>query len=238
MTSLSYQRPAYRHQRKASTRFLRIVFSPNINPVSDDFECATLALAQFPGLIFPKPIRHKSPASQSPVKTMPIRDETPQDADAIHHLTEQAFAPMPFSDGTEPAIVRALRKAGDLTISLVTEKDAEIIGHVAFSPVTINGTHGGWFGLGPISVRSDHQKQGIGTALVQTGLDALIAQNAKGCALIGNPAVYGPMGFTSNGKLHYQDLDDKAVQYVAFSGPSPEGTLKFAPAFDPENTSK
>ena len=167
-----------------------------------------------------------------------IRPETPNDANAIHQLTEQAFAPMSFSDGTEPTIIHALRKAGDLTLSLVAEADGEIIGHVAFSPVTIDGTDNDWYGLGPISVRADKQKQGIGTALVQTGLDALKAKNAKGCALIGNPAVYGPMGFTSNGKLHYEDLDDKVVQYVAFSGPSPEGTLKFAPAFDPEITSK
>lgn len=169
---------------------------------------------------------------------MHIRDEAPQDADAIHHLTEQAFAPMPFSDGTEPAIIRTLRKTGDLTISLVAEDNVEIIGHVAFSPVTINGSHNDWFGLGPISVQAGHQKQGIGTALVQAGLKALNARNAKGCALIGNPAVYGPMGFESNGNLHYQDLDDWLVQHITLFGPAPKGALEFAPAFDLENAAK
>jgi putative acetyltransferase len=167
---------------------------------------------------------------------MIIRAEIPDDATAIHQLTEQAFAPMPFSDGTEPAIIRTLRQAGNLTLSLVAEDNHEIIGHVAFSPVTINGSHDNWYGLGPISVRSDRQKQGIGTALVQIGLNALKAENAKGCALIGNPAVYGAMGFASNGKVHYENLDDKAVQFVVFSGPPPQGILKFAPAFDLEIT--
>lgn len=167
---------------------------------------------------------------------MQIRHETPNDTDTIHDLTEQAFAPMAFSDGSEPAIIRALRKDGDLTLSLVAVENDEIIGHVAFSPVTINGTHNDWFGLGPISIRADRQKQGVGTAIVHEGLKTLKKQNANGCALIGNPAVYTPMGFASNGLLHYQDLDPKIVQYVLFSGAPPQGILKFASAFDPENS--
>ena len=169
---------------------------------------------------------------------MQIRNEISNDANAIHQLTEQAFAPMSFSDGTEPDIIRALRKTDDLTLSLVAMENDEIIGHVAFSPVTIDGTHNDWYGLGPISVRADRQKQGIGAALVQAGLNALKAEDAKGCALIGNPAVYGPIGFASNGKLHHEDLDNKAVQFVVLSGPPPKGTLKFTPAFDLEKPSK
>lgn len=164
---------------------------------------------------------------------MQIRPETPHDVDAIHHLTKQAFAPMPFSDGTEPDNIRTLRNHGDLTLSLIAEEGGEIIGHVAFSPVTLDGAHNGWFGLGPISVRVDKQKQGIGTALVHTGLKALKTQNANGCALIGNPAVYGPMGFKSNGLLHHGDLELRLVQHITFNGPAPTGTLQFAAAFDP-----
>ena len=50
---------------------------------------------------------------------MLIRDETPEDFDAIHDLTSTAFKPMSYSDGTEAEIVRRLRENGDLTISLV-----------------------------------------------------------------------------------------------------------------------
>ncbi len=49
--------------------------------------------------------------------TLTIRDETPADIDAIFALTAAAFAPMPFSDGTEPYIINALRADGDLTLS-------------------------------------------------------------------------------------------------------------------------
>lgn len=143
---------------------------------------------------------------------------------------------MPFSDGSEPAIIRALRTDGDLTLSLVAVENDEIIGHVAFSPVTIDGIHNNWFGLGPISIRADKQKQGIGTAIVKHGLKTLQTQGANGCALIGNPAVYTPMGFTSNGLLHYENLAPKIVQYTLFAGPPPQGALKFAAAFDPENS--
>ncbi|MBB3646222.1 putative N-acetyltransferase YhbS [Rhizobium sp. BK619] len=86
---------------------------------------------------------------------MLIRCETPADIDAIHDLTSIAIAPMPYSDGTESEIIRKLRASGDLTISLVAEDDGEIRGHVSFSPVTINGVRGGWFGLGPISVKPE-----------------------------------------------------------------------------------
>ena len=97
---------------------------------------------------------------------MEIRDERPGDEDAIHALTAEAFRPMPYSSGTEPAIIRALRASGALTLSLVAVEDGAIVGHVAFSPVAIDGQDEGWFGLGPISVSADRQRQGIGRALI------------------------------------------------------------------------
>jgi putative acetyltransferase len=164
--------------------------------------------------------------------TLVIRPERPEDADAIHDLTVRAFAPMPFSSGTEAPIIRALRKAGDLTLSLVAEVDGGIAGHVAFSPVTVEGDHAGWFGLGPVSVAPEKQRQGIGRALIEKGLEILKQRDAAGCALIGNPAIYGRMGFESDEALKYGTLDVKLVQRVVFRGTAPRGELKFAPAFD------
>lgn len=164
--------------------------------------------------------------------TMLIRHETAADADAIHDLTLTAFEPMPFSDGTEADIIRRLRAAGDLTISLVAEEGGEILGHVAFSPVTIDGLHDGWFGLGPISVRPGRQRQGIGKALIARGLDLLNERGAKGCALIGDPDIYGRIGFRSDGQLKYRDLDTRYVQRLVLRGTASSGTLEFAPAFE------
>ena len=162
---------------------------------------------------------------------MLIRPEQPADHDAIHELTRIAFAPMPYSAGTESDIIRRLRADGDLTISLVAEHEGEIVGHVAFSPVSIDGRHDGWFGLGPISVKAEMQRQGIGKALIAAGLEQLRALGAKGCALIGNPEIYGRVGFVSDGRLTYGDIDSKYVQWLALDGSAPRGVLTFAPAF-------
>lgn len=166
---------------------------------------------------------------------MLIRKERPGDEDGIHSLTLAAFEPMSYSSGTEAPIIRSLRTSGDLTLSLVAEEDGAIVGHIAFSPVTINGVHDHWFGLGPISVRPDKQRQSIGKALILKGLAMLQDRGARGCALIGNPEVYRGAGFESDGQLSYGDLDRRYVQRIVFSGPAPRGELQFAPAFDAES---
>lgn len=163
--------------------------------------------------------------------TVTIRAERPGDEDIIHELTQAAFAPMPYSAGTEGAIIRALRANGELALSLVAEEDGEIIGHVAFSPVTIGGHYDDWFGLGPISVRADRQRQGIGHALIREGIHKLKALGAKGCALVGDQAVYRGVGFVSEGELTYEGVPDIYVQHLTLSGHAPHGVLTFSSAF-------
>jgi putative acetyltransferase len=68
---------------------------------------------------------------------MIIRPERQGDEEAIGALTEAAFRDMPFSDQTEHLIVGRLRDADALTVSLVAEDGGQIVGHVAFSPVTV-----------------------------------------------------------------------------------------------------
>lgn len=163
---------------------------------------------------------------------MLIRPETPADIPAIYALTEAAFAPMSFSDGTEADCLTNLRNDGDLTLSLVVEDEGAIIAHVAFSKTQIDGVFDGWYGLGPVAVVKDRQQQGIGTRLINAGHAQLRDQGAKGVTLIGNPKVYGPMGFVSDGALTYRDLPAEIVQYIAFQDERPAGTLTFAPALE------
>lgn len=72
---------------------------------------------------------------------------------------------MSYSDGTEPTIIDSLRAAGHLTLSLVTIRESNLVAHVAFSPVSIGDSTGSWYDLGPVSVRPELQRIGIGTAI-------------------------------------------------------------------------
>ena len=163
--------------------------------------------------------------------TIIIQDEKKSDAQAIYDLTEIAFKPMAYSDGTEAPLVGQLRKDGDLTISLVAMKGERLVGHIAFSPVTINGEHDQWYGLGPISVHPDVQKQGIGSRLINEGFERLKLLGARGCALIGDPNYYKRFGFKNDGRLEYPNVPQEAVMWVGFGEDVPQGALKFSPAF-------
>jgi len=160
-----------------------------------------------------------------------IRSESAGDEQAIHDVTAAAFKDHPHSDQSEPFIIERLREQGALTLSLVAEDEGHIVGHVAFSPVSIDGVQDGWFGLGPISVRADRQRQGIGRALIAEGLKRLAEDGARGCVLIGDPAVYRGSGFVS-GRLRYAGLDPRLVQHAVLKGEAPSGEITFAPAFD------
>ena len=91
-----------------------------------------------------------------------IAQERAGDEAAIRAVTQAAFAGLPHSEQTEAAIVDALRAAGALAVSLVAVDEGKVVGHVAFSPVTIDGGDKGWFGLGPVSVTPKRQRGGIG----------------------------------------------------------------------------
>lgn len=163
-----------------------------------------------------------------------IEPERPGDAGAIRALTTAAFAPMPFSDGDEARVIDDLRAAGALTLSLVAlTAGGELVGHIAFSPVRIDGRPGAWYGLGPVSAAPGRQRQGIGTALITEGLERLIALGAAGCVLLGDPAYYRRFGFRSDPALTYQGRPNRYFQRRILAGPPATGDASFHPAFDP-----
>lgn len=152
-----------------------------------------------------------------------IRDERAADAAAISALTTAAFANAPHSDGTEAAIIDALRANEALALSLVAEDDAgAIVGHIAFSPVTITDANGqvvqGWYGLGPVSVSPARQGEGIGAALIREGLARLQASGANGCVLLGDPAYYARFGFIADAGPTYPGPPPEYFQALAFPG--------------------
>ena len=82
-----------------------------------------------------------------------IRPETSTDIGAITEVTVAAFETLEISNHTEQFIIEALRTAKALTVSLVAEMNRSVIGHLAFSPVTISDGTQDWYGLGPVSVQ-------------------------------------------------------------------------------------
>ena len=163
---------------------------------------------------------------------MTIRNEQPQDIEAISRLTEAAFRNEEYSSHTEHFIVNALRRTGQLSISQVAAEHDEILGHVAISPVSISSGVTGWYGLGPISVRPDRQGKGIGSALMRAALQQLRQQGAAGCVVLGDPAYYGRFGFKAHPGLELPDVPPEYFQALSFTGELPVGVVKYAAAFD------
>jgi len=160
-----------------------------------------------------------------------VRDERPADVDAISAVTAAAFAGRPYSAGTEQYIVLALRRAGALVISLVAEQDGVVVGHAAWSLVSLPDTPAGWYGLGPISVSPEWQGQGIGTALMEAGLERLRRLGALGCVLVGDPAYYERFGFDHFPGLAYPGAPAEVVMALPFTSALPTGAIEFHEAF-------
>lgn len=160
-----------------------------------------------------------------------IRPERAGDQSAIHNLVAAAFAGQPHSDGSEPDIVEALRADGDLAISLVAEDGGEIVGHVAFSPVKISDGSEGWFGLGPVAVLPQRQREGIGAALIERGLAMLHERGVAGCVVLGDPAYYARFGFAHDPELVYPGPPARYFQRLVIGGSGASGIVSYAPAF-------
>jgi len=162
---------------------------------------------------------------------MNIINETPADIDAISEITLAAFRDLAVSGHTEQFIINALRKANALTVSLVAEMGGKVVGHIAFSPITISDGSAGWYGLGPVSVLPEYQKQGIGKALILKGLSILKDKGGQGCALVGHPEYYVKFGFKNTPDLVLEGVPPEVFFVLPFGKNTPRGTVKFHDAF-------
>ena len=162
---------------------------------------------------------------------MIIREETESDVKVISDVTRAAFENHPISNNTEQFIISALRAAYALTISLVAEVDGKVVGHIAFSPVTISDGSQNWYGLGPISVLPEYQKRNIGKSLMHAGLSRLKALGAKGCVLVGDPDFYERFGFKSLPELSHEGVPQENVLTLPFDGNKAQGVVVFHESF-------
>ena len=137
---------------------------------------------------------------------MTIRDERTGDEHVIDQIITAAFANHPHSDQREGWIVKRLRAGNALTLSLVADENSQVTGHLAFSPVQIDGASAGWLGLGPVAVRPESQRQGIGSALIHAGLEPLRKLGSNGCVVLGKPELYERFGFQRDPRLRLKGV--------------------------------
>jgi putative acetyltransferase len=164
-------------------------------------------------------------------KNILIRDETNDDAGVITEVTAAAFKTMEISSHTEQFVIEALRTAGALTISLVAEVHSRVVGHIAFSPVTMSDGTSDWYGLGPVSVLPEYQRMGIGKTLIEEGLSRLKVLGAKGCCLVGHPEYYRKFGFENVDGLAHEGVPPKVFFALSFDGHIPHGQVEFHEGF-------
>ncbi len=160
-----------------------------------------------------------------------VRNETAADVNAISEVTIAAFRTLAISRQTEHFIVAALRAADALTISMVAELKGRVVGHIAFSPVSLSDGTTGWHGLGPVSVLPEYQRQGIGGILIDAGLSRLKELKARGCCLVGHPGYYPRFGFRNADGLILEGVPPEVFFVLPLDGPVPQGIVTFHEAF-------
>lgn len=166
-----------------------------------------------------------------------IRTENIEDQAAVYEVNRLAFG-----RESEARLVETLRRSDDFIpeLSLVAEKDGRIVGHVLFSPITIE-TEGGAvsaLGLGPVAVRPELQRQGIGSELVRRGLKECRRLGHGIVVVIGHPSYYPRFGFSSaraKGLEIPSEVPDEAFMALALvpgALDGVEGIVRFPSAFD------
>jgi putative acetyltransferase len=119
-----------------------------------------------------------------------IRTEQPEDYEAVYRVNAIAFG-----RENEAVLAERLRKLPG-TLSLVAIEANQVIGHLLFSPITLeNSAVEGWLGLGPVAVLPDHQRQGIGSQLIRQGLEYCRSRGGNAVVVLGDPQFYARFGF-------------------------------------------
>ena len=165
-----------------------------------------------------------------------IREEKNDDQQGIRAVNEQAF-----SQPREADIVDKLRKTCPHLLSLVALDENRIVGHILFSPVTIEGKFGiiQGMGLAPMAVIPAYQRQGIGSDLVRTGIAMLRKRACPFVIVLGHPGYYPRFGFEPasrrNIRCQWEGVPDKAFMILvlddlAMAGVS--GTAEYRGEFD------
>ncbi len=167
---------------------------------------------------------------------MNIRTETPEDAPAVRLINELAFGRAEEAD-----LVDRLRLTCPESLSLVAEDDGEVVGHILFTPASIetDGEPVVGMGLAPMAVAPVRQRQGVGSALVEHGLSLLKTRGCPFVIVLGHPGYYPRFGFEIAGRLgltcQWEDVPGEAFMAVVYDAEVMEGVagkVKYRAEFD------
>lgn len=125
-----------------------------------------------------------------PSRDLTIRPEREGDVEAIRVVNAAAFP-----STAEANLVDALRRQRASIVSLVADEGGRVVGHILFSPVTLNDGEAEILGLAPMAVLPERQRQGIGSELVRAGLDSSRQRGAAAVVVVGHPTFYPRFGF-------------------------------------------
>jgi len=164
-----------------------------------------------------------------------VREERPEDRAAVRRVNEQAFG-----RAAEADLVDALRAHGKAVFSLVAVEGDQVIGHILFSPATIesDGKIFPALGLAPMAVLPERQKCGIGSLLVKTSLDECRRAGHECVVVLGHPEYYPRFGFAPASQYGIRceyDVPDEVFMALelregALQGRA--GTAKYQPEFN------
>jgi len=144
-----------------------------------------------------------------------IRNEEPRDQDAVRQLNLTAF-----ENGPEAAIVDKLRATCDNYLAFVAVEDGSIVGHILFTPVTLDDSSTIGMGLAPMAVLPSHQRKGIGSQLIRHGLKHLRQSGCPFVIVVGHPEYYPRFGFEPASKYRllsqWEGVPDEAFMIIVF----------------------
>ncbi len=164
-----------------------------------------------------------------------VRAERSDDFEAIDEIVSAAFL-AEFGATTEAALVRTMRERGELVadLTLVAEADGRIVGHIAFSEVTLDGHAARGLGLAPVSVAPDVQGLGIGSLLITTALELAEQRGWRFVVLLGHPGYYPRFGFAPAAPFgltgDYGDHDGWMVRPLG-GATIPSGHVRYGSSF-------
>lgn len=163
-----------------------------------------------------------------------IKREEEGDQAAIRHLNEVAF-----DKGPEAAIVDKLRDSCGDYVSFVAVENGNIVGHILFTPVTLDNEDVIGMGLAPMAVEPTHQRQGVGTKLVLYGLEYLRESGYPFVIVLGHPEYYPRFGFERASKYRLQSqwegIPDEVFMVVVFNSdeiPKHGGVIRYRDEFN------